>query len=120
MPTVHIVPTTPHMNTTPAKTEVTRQFEVEATMQTASGYVTSRAKGITVKVVMHLPFDNENGNIRGAWEIWSTKDGGNSIYGEGILNADSDLKVYDYDGCYDLCREVKQVLTEMGYDTTEL
>lgn len=108
------------MNTTTSKTELTRIFNVAATMQTASGYVTARAKGITVKVVMGLPFDNEGGQIRGAWEVWSTEDGGNSVYGEGILKADSDLKVFDYDGCYDLCKEVKQVLTEMGYDSTEL
>lgn len=100
--------------------ELTRQFNVSAKMETAGGYVTARAKGITVKVKMHLPFDNEDGNIRGAWEIWSTKDSGLSVYGEGILKADESKLVYDYDGCYDLPVEVKQVLTEMGFDSTEL
>lgn len=105
---------------TTTKTEVTREFQSAATMQTASGYITARCKGITVSVVMGLPFDNEGGNIRGAWEVWSTEDGGNSVYGEGELHADSTRKVFDYDGCFDLPKEVKQVLQEMGYDTSEL
>jgi hypothetical protein len=99
---------------------LTREFNTKATMQTASGFVTARAKGITVTVNMYLPFDNEGGKIRGSWEVYSTKDGGDSVYGEGELHADKSKKVYDYDGCFDLPSEVKTLLKEMGFNTSAL
>lgn len=89
-------------------------------MQTAGGYITTRCKGITVSVVMGLPFDNEDGNIRGAWEVYSTEDKGISVYGEGIIRANSEKEVYDYDGAFSLPSEVCTLLREIGFKTEEV
>lgn len=93
------------MNITKTVTETLR-------LETSAGLVEEETVEIEVTVAKGIAG-------RGWFEIADTKSGGNSWYAEGGLWF-QDKKVTEYDGVFGLPRAVINILTEQGYDCSEV
>ena len=116
---------------------LTKHFDKPVAMTYANGNDQQRTRGFTATVTL---FQNDvkqstrNGAdfkvfytnyFYGAWEIASDNcDNENGCYGEGTLTfelpVDGKAKCFDYDGCFDLSHQICDMLTEAGFDMTEV
>ncbi len=97
------------------KFEATKHINEIIRMTTASGFDTEKSRGYTINVTIFDEERNDN-QVRGAWEIYSDDE---SCYGEGTLSFEGN-KCFDYDGCFDLSHQLCDLLTQNGYDMSEV
>jgi hypothetical protein len=53
------------------------------------------------------------------FELYDVESGGHEFYGEGMLVIEDGV-LYDYDGVFELSKEVIDILNEMNIDTTNI
>lgn len=117
----------------PKNLTLVQHFDKPVSMVTADGSTFNKTRGFTVRVTV-WPEDQKVGNTfagvpysyhSGSWSVASddSDNSGSGVYGCGSLTFFSEGqhgKCFDYDGCFDLSHYVCDMLTEAGYDMTEV
>lgn len=100
-----------------------REHDCVASMIDANGTILQKSKaGVTFK----LRFKSNRAKVEDcfyvSWEMWNDSQ---TIYGEGGIWIDQRERgmmgrVFDYDGCFELPKEIVSRLSALGYDCSKL
>jgi len=92
--------------------EVKKQVKTYAYYENSAGMM-GEPKEVTLDISVWIDVDD------GGFELSDVESGGHDFYSAGMLGIDDGV-LYDYDGVFELPKEVLDILKEMGIDTTQI
>ena len=93
--------------------KVSKEVKTHAYYENSFGMM-GEPKEVVLSVSVWI--DDDGG---GGFEMYDVESGGHEFYGTGMLVV-QDGVLYDYDGVFQLAKEVIDILNEMNIDTTNI